>query len=356
MVSTGIAGLLIGAAAPALDKVVDPLDAPAAMTLDPTSAPLLSVAKVGSQLVAVGPRGVILVGTPSSDGRSAGWRQVAAPVQSDLVKVVFSDTQNGWVCGHDGVILKTSDGGMHWQKQFDGIAAREVFETYYQNSPVPKDASLAAKQASALNQIRANFDNGPSMPWLGMAFSDAQSGYVVGPFGDIAKTNNAGQSWSPMLEGVDNPNFYALNAIAEIGGRLYMAGEQGLVYVYDATHRNFTQSSTGYQGNLFGIVGTQDVLVTFGLNGTIYRSVDGAKSWSQVSDASSSTIMSGVVLPDGRIVLVAVDGAMLISADQGKTFSVLPQTQDMPLADVALLDPKTLVVVGLGGVRYVRLH
>lgn len=32
------------------------------------------------------------------------------PVSSDLVAVSFPDAANGWAVGHDGVVLKTSDG------------------------------------------------------------------------------------------------------------------------------------------------------------------------------------------------------------------------------------------------------
>jgi photosystem II stability/assembly factor-like uncharacterized protein len=351
-----IIGLLMSPVMSARASFVDPLDAAAASVLDPSAAPLLSVAKAGDHFVAVGPRGVIVIGTISSDGMSVSWRQVAVPVQSDLVKVLFTDSQNGWACGHDGVILRSNDGGMHWTKVFDGIAARKIFEAYYQDMSVSTDKSLAAAGTAALDEIKTNFDGGPSLPWLGMAFTNADSGYVVGPFGDIAMIKGAQRDVVPLLDRIDNPNFYSLNGITSVGDKLYIAAEQGIVYAYDPVQQKFVQSSTGYQGNLFGIVGTQSILVAYGMNGTVYCSTNGAKSWVLAKDASTSTIMNGVVLPDGRIVLVTVDGTVLMSADQGKSFSLLPQTEDMPLADVTPLNAKTLIVVGLGGVRYVGIQ
>ncbi len=87
---------------------------------------LQSVARAGDRLVAVGPRGHIVV---SADGGQS-WKQSAVPVSSDLTAVYFVNDKNGWAVGHDGVILASSDGGTSWVKQFDGRAANALLLQY----------------------------------------------------------------------------------------------------------------------------------------------------------------------------------------------------------------------------------
>jgi photosystem II stability/assembly factor-like uncharacterized protein len=340
------AGLL---AAPLVSTVahassfIDPLDAPAAISSTPAALPMLAVAQAGSRLVAVGARGAIIV----SNTLARSWVQAPVPVQSDLVAVQFPDSNSGWACGHDGVILHTLDGGYTWTKRLDGVSARAEFEAYYGRRISAGDETLA----EYLRQIQLNYDNGPSLPWLGVWFTDAETGYVVGSFGDIAFTSDGGQTWLPWLDHIDNPNFLDLNAIGDIGGQLYIVGEQGMVYELNAARQKFEARPTGYAGSLFGLTGTAETLIVFGLRGTIFRSVDQGKTWTQSSNPSASSIMNGTVLPNGLIILVDVDGGVLLSDDGGKSFRLTGQTQNMPLTDVIDTGPDALVLTGLGGVR-----
>jgi photosystem II stability/assembly factor-like uncharacterized protein len=333
--------LLFGSAHAAF---LDPLDTPAVNSLAPASEPLLAVVSAGVRLVAVGSRGVILTSNASANS----WVQASVPVESDLVAVTFPDAKNGWACGHDGIILHSSDGGITWVKQLDGISARQQFEADYNARIAGGDKALAP----VLQQVQLNYDAGPSLPWLGVWFNDSKTGYVVGSFGDIAMTDNGGKTWQPWLDHIDNTSFLDLDAISDVGGHLYIVGEQGTVYQLDRTQHKFVARPTGYPGSLFGIIGTAKTLLVFGLRGTIFRSEDQGKTWTQVNDPSGSTIMNGTVLPDGCFVLVNVDGGILVSSDDGKNFQMEPDAQDTALTDVAGTSSNKLILTGIGGIRY----
>lgn len=321
---------------------VDPLSAPALPVQNPAQAQLISIATKDGAEVAVGLRGVAIYKLQGT----TKWQQGAVPVQSDLTAISLATAREGWACGHDGVILHTADGGRIWTRQLDGNTARSMFEAYYeQQHPVPNSVA-----AAALAQIQLNFDNGPSLPWLGVWFKDEKTGYVVGSFGDIAKTNDGGKTWTPWLDHIDNPNFYDLNAISDVAGKLYIVGEQGMVYRLDQTQQTFVALPTGYQGSLFGITGTEKFLLAFGMRGTVFRSEDQGKTWSQVTTPITGAIMDGKILNDGRIVLVTADGGIFFSADQGKTFQPATAVPGAPLAGVVEADAATLNVVGPGGI------
>jgi photosystem II stability/assembly factor-like uncharacterized protein len=322
---------------------LDPMNTPAIANSNPTGQQLLAITRSGNELVSAGLRGVVLV----SNSNGEEWTQAAVPVQSDLVAVQFPNAIDGWACGHDGVVLHTSNGGLTWTKQLDGLKARGEFENYYNGEIASGNTGLS----TLLTQIQLNYDSGPSLPWLGVWFQDNKTGYVVGSFGDIATTSNGGETWRPWLDHIDNPNFLDLNALGNVGGQLYIVGEQGTVYVYMPSQQKFVLRSTGYAGSLFGLTGTARTLIVFGMRGTIFRSENQGKTWTQSSNPSGSTIMNGMVLPDGRIALVDVDGDVIVSSDDGKTFRIVQRTADMPLSDINVTEGGKLVLTGLGGIR-----
>jgi photosystem II stability/assembly factor-like uncharacterized protein len=322
----------------------DPIDTPAITYSSPAAEPLIALTRAGDHLVAVGVRGVAMV----SDASAQGWTQSSVPVESDLVAVQFPDAQNGWAVGHDGVILHSNDGGRSWKKQLDGIGAQTIFEADYNKQITAGNAALAPY----LQQIQLNFDAGPTLPWLSVWFNDPQNGYVVGSFGDLAVTHDGGRSWQPWLEHIDDLNFYDLDAIKNIGGQLYITGEQGSVWWFDPAAQKFVARPTNYDGSLFGVTGTASTVIVFGMRGNIFRSEDEGKTWTQSADPSGSSIMSGTVLPDGRIALVNVDGGILLSTDDGRSFHLAPTTQNAPLTDIAELNAGNLVLTGLSGIQH----
>jgi len=320
----------------------DPMVSPAVFNPAPATEPLIAVARAGDHLVAVGPRGEIIL----SDASLTHWHQVAVPVESDLVAVDFPDAQNGWVCGHNGVILHSTDGGNDWQVQLTGVAAQKMFEADYNRDIAAGNQAIVP----FLQEIQMNFDPGPTLPWLGIWFADATHGFTVGAFGDIAVTQDGGKTWTPWLEHIANPGFLDLDTVTNIGGQIYVTGEQGSVFRYDPKTQNFISVSTTYEGSIFGLTGTARTLIAYGLRGTVFRSEDQGKHWTQSADPSDASIMAGSVLPDGRIALVNVDGGLLISTDDGLDFSLSPHTGASPLTDVIPAGGARLVLTGLGGI------
>ncbi|MGI4745426.1 MAG: WD40/YVTN/BNR-like repeat-containing protein, partial [Janthinobacterium lividum] len=324
----------------------DPIDTAAPQIISASAQPMLAVATAGGHRVAVGSRGVALAWDP--DARR--WMQSMVPVQSDLVAISLLPSGEGWACGHGGVVLHSSDGGRHWTRQLDGPGAQRQFAAYLQAHPVP------AGQADdpARDQIQLNFKPGSSpLPWLGIWFGNAGTGYIVGSFGDIASSSDGGATWQPWLDHVENPNFLDLNAIANIGGQLYIVGEQGMVYIRDATTGRFAQHATGYNGSLFGLTGTLKTLLVFGLRGTVLRSTDAGLTWTRSDNPLPTTILTGVAMPDGRFVLGTVDGQILTSRDDGRSFRAEQPAVPLAVVDMAVAGDHELAIASLEGVSMV---
>jgi photosystem II stability/assembly factor-like uncharacterized protein len=326
-------------------KFQDPLDSAARRFADIAALarqPIMALAPAGKRIVAVGLRGLIIF----SDDQGLSWRQAAVPVQSDLLSVVFVNDKKGWAVGHEGVILATDDGGSRWIKQFDGRQAQQQLVAHYQRHI---DAGKAGTQ-KYLDQVKLNTQAGPSLPYLDVYFENEHIGYAVGSFGMIVKTFDGGKSWLPWLEHVDNDEFSNLNAIREVGGRLFIAGEKGSIFRLEPAGDRFARTATGYQGSFFGIDGDAHFVVSYGLRGTAYRSADAGATWQLLRTGTSNTITGGMVTSKGQLILVNDGGSALSSVDGGKTFASMKVPATMQFTAVAAAGDQALVFTGQQGI------
>ena len=317
-------------------EFADPLDRMASASPLAAHNLLNGLSRAGERIVAVGQRGHILV---SGDvGKS--WAQATVPVSSDLVAVHFVSATKGWAVGHDGVVLASKDGGATWTRQFDGRSAgRQMAAAYAKGDP----ALAAAAQRFA--------DQGPDNPFLDVWFADENTGFVVGAFNLIFRTDDGGKSWQPWFDRTDNPNFFNLYAIRKIGDDLYIAGEQGLLLKLDSQAGRFRAIATPYKGSYFGITGKRGALIVHGLRGNVYRSGDGGVSWAKVETGLQQAIVASTVADDGRILLATSGGVLLVSTDDGISFKRLALERTMPAFAVLAAGKDAVIVAGQRGVR-----
>jgi len=341
-----LAALLAAApAAPASAAgFADPLTTAAQMSPLASRGLLQAVTRAGDRLVAVGPRGHVLV---SSDA-GATWKQSKVPVSSDLVAVFFVDAKLGWTVGHDGVVLATTDGGDNWTLQLDGRKANELL---LQATERKAAAEPNSKEAGALlAEAKRYVEQGADKPFLDVWFADATNGYVVGAYNLIYRTNDGGKTWEPWFDRTDNPKFFNLYAIRPAAGALYIAGEGGLVLKLDPTAQKFNAITLPYNGSFFGIADAQNAVIVFGLRGNVFRSDDGGHTWAKADTGLPATVVATTRSTQGATLLADVGGRIAATDDGGRTFRALALKQPMPLTGLADAGEGRLAVTGPRGV------
>jgi photosystem II stability/assembly factor-like uncharacterized protein len=325
------------------DIVREPLDVPAQPSPLVAKRALLAETLAGTRLVAVGRMGHIVY----SDDQGLKWIQARVPVSVDLVAVSFVNPNNGWATGHDGAILHSVDGGASWILAMDGRRAARLMVDYYTARQVSSGPAVAA----ALTESKRFLDEQGARPFLDVWFENEQTGYVVGAWGLILKTEDGGNSWVPWLDRVDNPRSSHLNAMRCIDGHLWIVGEQGLLLRFDENMQRFLAVKLPTDVSLFGILGQGGNLMAFGLSGRAFISQDDGLNWSKAGDSGTAGLSAGTILPDGRFLLVDTNAGMWLSGDKGKNFSQVRLAQPMPVFDVVAVAPQTVVVVGLLGAK-----
>ena len=309
------------------------------------SEPMMAVAQGGARLIAVGPRGTILI----SDDEAVSWHQASVPVSSDLVAVTFKSAKQGWAVGHDGQVLHTEDGGKTWATQLNGRQAAKLMVDYYarkaSDSPSFKAASDEAQRFEA--------DQG-GRPFLDVWFDDTRSGWVIGSFNLIFHTEDGGKTWVPWFDRVDNADALNLHQMRRIDGTLYVVGEQGLMLKFDETRQRFVTVATPSKASLFGVAKMGNALIAYGLIGNAYRSTDGGSTWVKLRLPTNASNLASVTLPDGRLLLGTQAGELLVSSDDGTTFTRWGSRQPGGVFDMTVYKD-AIVLVGARGISRIAL-
>lgn len=274
---------------------------------------LLDVAATDGLLAAVGSRGHILL----SEDQGQTWRQAKVPTRSGLNAVFFHDRNLGWAVGHDGVIVKTTNGGKAW--------ARSHW--------APEDEN----------------------PFMDVWFKDAETGFAVGAYGSFFETFDGGETWTSRYISEDD---FHLNQIADGGGdRLYIAAEAGFFYRSDDGGASWRELPSPYEGSFFGVLPLDDdAVLAFGLRGHLFRSDDGGETWTEIETNTVAMLTNSLRLADGTIIITGLGGVVLVSHDGGLSFNLHQHQNRRGITAVAPASSETLVFVGEFGVRTVLLN
>ena len=322
---------------------VDVLDLPAKVSTLAINSPLSGMTRAGERVITVGQRGHILF----SDDAGQHWQQAAVPVSADLTAVNFPTTTQGWAVGNDGVVLHSGDAGATWAKQLDGRQIGDLLVKHY--------SALAAAESGneqwplLVAEGQRMVEQGADKPLLDVWFANDKTGYVVGVFNLILRTDDGGQTWTPFQDRTDNPQGFHLNAIASTGDALYIAGEQGLLLKWDDSAQRFNAVPTPYQGSFFGVLGKPGEVLVYGLRGNVLRSSDGGQSWTALNTGLHVSITAGLIDARGHYRLFTQGGQMLVSQGSGAQLQLVRKPARTPVSGAAQSADGALVLAGSRG-------
>jgi photosystem II stability/assembly factor-like uncharacterized protein len=277
---------------------------------------LLDLIVAGKRLVAVGERGHVLL----SDDEGKSWRQAkSVPTRTTLTCVHATDANTLWAAGHGGMILRSADAGETWSVTTGNADGPDV-----------------------LLCIRVEPDG---------------RGLAMGGFGIALATADGGKTWKPvsLLQGdagekhlnrllVSNAGAWL---IAAEGGQVLRSTDRG-----DPSSMKWTAVKTPYNGSLWtGLALPSGALLAGGMRGNIVRSTDDGLSWKHLPIAGAGSFTGAALLPDGRPVLVGVDGTVVVGDAAGEVFRLQRQDDRATLTALVALSGAKIVAATTAGLR-----
>ena len=332
----------------------DVLNLPASATEFADKAPLFVVRKFGDRYFSAGARGHIIF----SDDNGETWTQASVPVRSTLLDIFFLNDKLGWAVGHEGVILHSSDGGLNWELQYDGVRYGEEGLAFY--------SKLAAENPDddlypyMIGEMEFAIEQGADKPFFGVVFYNENHGHAAGAYGMILVTRDGGKTWQHVLHHMENDDFYHIFDFTPLPepGQSFLVGEAGLLMVGDINlERGVRVHSVPWEGSFFTAIDAADgAIVMGGLRGRMFRTEDAGTSWTVVEKPPTSAVVALSRMADGTLVGGGVAGEILVSKDDGKSFAMSPASLTVgPIFDLTQSTGNSLLVAGPTGIKSATL-
>lgn len=281
-----------------------------------TYASLNGISRGNSSLFAVGENGVLAL----KDG-AAPWTFINSGDNRSVNWVTFADDRHGYAVGQYGLILRTTDGGMHWVEQPNGI----TLDSFYGACMSDSDHVWIAGDLGVL----LHSSNGGSS-WiqqstfttntlLSITVVDGQHGWAVGDLGEYLTTTNGGLTWNRSASGTTTLLFGVEFKSLQQG---WIVGDNGLILHTTNGGASWTPQTSPVEAALF-FTNFIDLSNGFcaGSGGTILRTSDAGTTWTQMPTGTSTNlyVVDGASMSALRA--VGDSGLVLLSTSGGSTWS-----------------------------------
>jgi len=158
-----------------------------------TSASIFKILFINSNTgFIVGSDGLIL---RTNDG-GVSWKKIESGVTKSLYSISFSDSKNGVIVGWSGTILKTIDAGISWKKHpvsFNSYLKDVLFVNEFLGLIVGGEGKVLRTEDGGAdwNEIDMNSDTG----FYKIHFNNSGEAIVLTNRGEIFLSNDSGKNW-----------------------------------------------------------------------------------------------------------------------------------------------------------------
>ena len=249
---------------------------------------LNTLARSKAGMIAAGELGTFLYST--NQGKE--WQRAALPVdrQALINQISFApDGLTGLAVGHEGWILRTTDGGLSW-----------------------KEVAFDEKNGEPLMSVGQL----PSGAWL-----------VVGAFGRALRSEDGGNRWQPLLLpkiGNELEDKHMNRLVGSTDGKHWLiVGERGLVLRSDDSGETWTTVEPFYKGSFYSAAALANgKWLAYGMRGNAFLSDEVPTHWTRANLQVPASFFGHAVLNEGKVLLVGQGSLIAASGDGGNSFGI----------------------------------
>jgi len=289
-----------------------------------------------------------------SGDKEESWIQADVPVSVSLTALTFPEPDTGWAVGHDGVILKTTDGGNSWHLQMDGNMANKILSHHIRSLIQTRKTTGQGLDIEDLEfflqDADAPLEKGPARHFMDVWFKTTTKGFAIGAYGLIFATTDGGATWQSVFDRLDNIDGFHYYGITPAGDVLFIAGEAGTLFRSDDGGQSWNRLESPYQGSFFGILATPGGarVIAYGMEGRAYETLDFGNTWIHLNIDNQSSYSAGAVLPDGSIILSGSNGDLFMNQGGNRPFEKLG-AQNQETTAMVQPQPGQILLTGLNG-------
>jgi photosystem II stability/assembly factor-like uncharacterized protein len=292
---------------------------------------------------------------------NAAWTKQNSNTLSWLHDVYFASEKTGWIAGSDGVLLKTSDGGKTWrqEKKFTEDNLKQIHFSDEKNGWVLCERSiynrgsqmssyLVKTSDGGVNWEKFEFDEGTRERITRILFNQYGFGLAFGEGGAFFTFNQTEGKWQRnaapvrylLLDGFFTDNFNGV--IVGAGGTILFTEDAGTNW----NQANIFGDKTAKLSSVFFY--NQKTGWTVGANGKIFQTSSGGKTWREQTSGTAKNLNDVAFLNSAEGFTVGDDGTILHTKTAGNIWQTQISNSKHKLEKVYFFGKKGFAV-GFGG-------
>lgn len=306
----------------------------------PQGKTILDAVYLGGNVLACGEGGLFMI----SRDKGITWETRDLSNTLNFNALAFTDTLNGILVGDNGIIYKTTDGGLTFGEIVSGVSD-DLYSVSHINgshfSAIGSNGTVLKSSDGGSSWSRTVIQGAPTVNSLAIINQDIW--VAGGENGKIFRTVNSGADWVEVYS-------IAGKQISDLqlkDGFLYAAGYLGTM---------LRSSDNGVTWSLIQPPGTNwlkdirpasgSLLYASGLNGFVAVSENGGDTWTASAALTTNTIQRSVLLENNEILFLGDKGLVLSSTDSAKSFSIRSSAITENLNSVRFISLDTGWIVG----------
>lgn len=267
---------------------------------------------------------------------------------SSLYSVYFFNYSTGWVCGSNGTLLYTDNGGELWQKKYFPDSSASLLNILFVNN---NTGFIGANYGRIFRTLNAgnNWDSftAGTATFFYLSFINASTGFASTYLGEIYRTTNTGDNWNLFYN--FNETFYKdIHFFSEIKGIIIksLGGNSAILLTTDGglSWNNvltpeldlfdlyFVNNNTGYTCGAMNI----------------YKTTNGGFNW-QLLTTYNSAFMYSICSKENKVWASGGSGKIMFSSNSGVNWQYQNSKTNQTLNCIFFLDTNTGYICGNAG-------
>ena len=273
---------------------------------------------------AVGKYGTILL----SDNGGTTWQTQYTVTERTLSEILFVNNNTGYaVCGYGGGdILKTTDAGETWVSQIEGYHTPMYGLSFTDAETGYIAGSIDIKKTTNGGTNWMNvYSSTQSEIFTDVAFTNSNTGYVVGSYGVLKKTTNAGQTWISTAIPSNGSMLTSICFVNENTG--YSVGDNSVIVKTTDAGLTWTEQTSPFTFAYFTSVDFTDENTGYISSGAgLLKTTDGGNAWNQMIAPEGGYYK--IQFRNNFGYAVASNGKIIKSTDSGNSWIEQPTVTD----------------------------